>query len=91
MKKTALILIAAFLLLPMASFADEALYKSKCVACHGADGKKSAKVDLTSETVQAKADDELVKFLTTNGIHKAKVTDEAQAKTLVAFLRTFKK
>ena len=91
MKKTALSLVAAVLLLPFAAYADEALYKAKCVACHGADGKKNAKKDLSSAAVQSMTDDQLVKFLTTNGVHKSKVTSEADAKSVVKFLRTLKK
>lgn len=91
MKKTALFVIATLLILPVGAFADEAIYKAKCAACHGPDGKKSAKVDLTSDTVQAKADDELVKFLTTNGVHKSKVASEDDAKSVVKFIRSLKK
>ena len=91
MKKTALITIVCLLLVPMAGFADEALYKAKCVACHGADGKKSAKVDLTSAKVQDKTDDALVTFLTTNGVHKSKVASPDQAKSVVKFVRSLKK
>lgn len=90
MKKIALLLAVSMLLLPMASFADEALFKGKCVSCHGADGKKNAKKDLTSDAVQKLSDDELVKFLTTNAMHKSKV-DEASAKSVVKYIRTLKK
>lgn len=91
MKKTALITIVCLLLVPMAGLADEALYKAKCLACHGADGKKSAKVDLTSAKVQDKTDDALVTFLTTHAVHKAKVASPDQAKSVVKFVRSLKK
>ncbi|HEX9162854.1 MAG TPA: cytochrome c, partial [Thermoanaerobaculia bacterium] len=91
MKKVALLLAVCVLLLPISSFADEAIFKAKCVSCHGADGKKNVKKDLTSDAVQKLSDDELVKFLTTNAIHKSKVTSEADAKSVVKFLRTLKK
>ena len=91
MKKTAILVAVCMLLVPLASFADEALYKAKCVSCHGADGKKSAKVDLGSAKVQDKSDDELAKFLTSNPIHKSKVANEEQAKSVVKFVRTLKK
>lgn len=91
MRKTALIMIVCLLAAPMASFADEALYKGKCVACHGADGKKNAKKDLTSDAVQSKSDDQIVKFVTTHPVHKTKVTSPEQAQTVVKFLRTLKK
>ncbi len=91
MKKIALLLTVCVLLLPLAGYADEALYKAKCVACHGLDGKKNAKFDLTSERVQGLSDNDLVKFLTTNNIHKAKVGNDVDAKSVVNYLRTLKK
>ena len=91
MRKTALIMIACLLALPMASFADEALFKGKCVACHGADGKKNAKKDLSSDAVQSKPDADLVKFLTTHAVHKTKITSPEQAQSVVKHLRTLKK
>ncbi|MBK5260620.1 MAG: hypothetical protein JJE51_13595 [Thermoanaerobaculia bacterium] len=91
MKKVALIVAVCMLMVPFAAFADEALFTSKCVSCHGADGKKSAKVDLSSAKVQDQSDDDLVKFLTTNGIHKSKVADVEQAKSVVKFVRGLKK
>lgn len=86
------ILTIAFLL-PVAAFADDAatLYGAKCKACHGADGKKLAKADLTADVIQGKDDAKLVTFLMTEARHKAKVADEASAKQLVSFLRTLKK
>jgi mono/diheme cytochrome c family protein len=90
MKKIALLVAACVLLLPFSALADEALYKTKCVSCHGADGKKNVKKDLTSAAVQGKSDDDLVKFLTTNAIHKTKITAE-QAQSTVKYLRTLKK
>ena len=91
MKKIAILLTACVVLLPFSAFADEALYKAKCAACHGADGKKNAKKDLSSDLVQKMSDEELVKFLTTNAMHKSKVTSEDQAKSVVKFIRTLKK
>lgn len=87
------ILTIAILLLPAVSFADAAadLYAAKCKACHGPDGTKLAKADLTGAAIQAKDDATLVKYLMTDAKHKAKVPDEATAKTLVTFLRTLKK
>ncbi len=92
MKKltTVSILTIALLLLPAVSFAD-AVFDAKCKACHGADGKKLAKADLSGATIQAKDDATLVKFLMTDAKHKSKVADEATAKALVTFLRTLKK
>lgn len=93
MKKTTIsILIFALALVPIAAFADDAaaIFQTKCKACHGENGKKLAKADLASTTVQTKSDADLVKFLTTDAKHKTKVGDEATAKAIVAFLRTLK-
>lgn len=90
MKKIALLLAVTILMLPLAGFAED-LYATKCVACHGADGKKNAKKDLTSDAVQKLSDDELVKFLTTNAIHKSKVGTPDEAKEIVKAIRALKK
>jgi mono/diheme cytochrome c family protein len=93
MKKTALILIACVLLLPLSAYADEALYKAKCAMCHGADGKKLAKADLTSAAVQDKSDDDLTTFVATNPKHnfKSKGLNDDQIKGVVKFVRSLKK
>lgn len=88
MKKTAIALMLAMTMVPVTAFADAAAdYKAKCQMCHGADGKKSAKADLTKLD---KPEADLVKFLTSDAKHKTKVADEASAKALVAFLKTLK-
>lgn len=93
MKRTTVILIAAIAILsfPMAALADDGGFAAKCKMCHGADGRKLAKADLSSAAVQGKDDATLVKFLTTDSKHKTKVADAAAAKALVTFLRTLKK
>jgi mono/diheme cytochrome c family protein len=79
----------------------EAVYKAKCVACHGADGKgettvgKANKVrDLGSADVQRQSDDELAAIIG-NGKGKmpayGKSLKPEQIKELVAYLRTLKK
>ena len=79
----------------------EALYKTKCAACHGADGKgetaigKANKVrDLGSADVQKQSDDELAGIIG-NGKGKmpaySKSMKPEQIKDLVAFLRSLKK
>lgn len=93
MKKTTIaFLLLALVLMPVAAFANDAAatFDAKCKSCHGADGKKLAKADLTSQTIQAKADADLVKFLTSDAKHKSKVADEAAAKTLVTYLKSLK-
>ncbi len=86
-----------------AAFADStpdgaAVYKAKCVACHGADGKKVNKAlgvkDLTSADVQKKTDDELY-AVTANGkgkmpAYKGKLTD-GEIKALVVHIRDLAK
>lgn len=81
-----LVLLAAFTLPAMAED-GAAIFKTKCAACHGADGAKLAKANLTTV---AKSETEIVTFLTTNDKHKTKV-DEAGAKAVAAFVKTLKK
>jgi len=80
--------------------ASEALYKSKCAACHGADGtgsatgKKMGAHDFTTADVQGMSDAELATIIT-NGKNKmpkygASLKPE-DIKGLVAYIRTFKK
>lgn len=85
MKKTALIIMVVALLVPVSMFADgKATYEAKCKMCHGADGKKIAKADLS------KPEADLVKFVTTDAKHKSKVADEATAKEVVAYFKSLK-
>lgn len=79
----------------------EALYKTKCAACHGADGKgetaigKANKVrDLGSADVQKQSDEDIAEII---GKGKGKMPAYSkslkpeQIKDLVAFLRSLKK
>ena len=85
MKKTALLLVIAILLVPVSMFADgKTTFEAKCKMCHGASLEKKA-IDTT------KADADLVKFLTTDTKHKTRVADEATAKALVAYIKSIKK
>lgn len=89
MKKYAIPLLLTMMIVPVAAYADGAAdYKAKCQMCHGPDGKKNAKVDLT--VAAAKPEAELVKFLTTDSKHKSKIADEAAAKEIIKFLKTLK-
>ena len=92
--------VLAMLALPLASFAaDQAadLFKSKCAMCHGPDGKgkMAGTKDLGSAEVQKASDADLTATIT-NGkppkmpAYKGKLTDD-QIKSLVAYVRTFKK
>jgi len=80
--------------------ASEALYKSKCAACHGADGtgsatgKKMGAHDFTTVDVQGMSDAELSTIIT-NGKNKmpayGKSLKAEDIKGLVAYIRTLKK
>jgi len=93
MKKAILITMLLSLVFASAAFAAEdgaALFKAKCAACHGADGKKMAKADLSGTEVQKMADADLVKFIGENAKHnftKKGLTDD-QIKAVVTFLRS---
>jgi cytochrome c6 len=99
-----LLLCTAFGLLPLPAQAQtggDALYKSKCAGCHGADGKGQTAVgkadnirDLGSADVQSQSDDAIVGII---GNGKAKMPAYGkslkadQIKDLVAYIRTLKK
>jgi cytochrome c6 len=99
-----LLLCAAFGVLSLPAKAQtggDALYKTKCAGCHGADGKgettvgKANKVrDLGSADVQAQSDDVLAGII---GSGKGKMPaygkslKPEQIKDLVAYIRTLKK
>ena len=101
---TALVGLTALLFLGGAVRADnggEAMYKTKCAVCHGADGKgetgvgKANKIrDLGSADVQAQSDDALAGII---GGGKGKMPAYSkslkpeQIKDLVAYIRTLKK
>jgi cytochrome c6 len=79
----------------------EALYKTKCAACHGPDGKGETAIgkanklrDLASPDVQKQSDDELSGVIS-GGKGKmpayGKSLKPEQIKDLVTYIRTFKK
>lgn len=98
------IFAAAMFLTPTSSFADEAtekLYKTKCAACHGPDGKgetamgKANKLrDLGSADVQKQSDEELTTIITA-GKNKmpayGKSLSADQIKGLVGYVRSLAK
>jgi cytochrome c6 len=86
---------------PAAPPADAGLFKTKCAACHGPDGKaqtgigKAEKIpDLTSAEVQKQSDYELGSIIT-NGKGKmpayGKSLKPDQIKDLVSYIRTLAK
>jgi cytochrome c6 len=97
---TAIAIVFVLWLPAQAQNASDALYKSKCAACHGADGtgsatgKKMGAHDFTTADVQGMSDAELATIIT-NGKNKmpkygASLKPE-DIKGLVAYIRTFKK
>ena len=97
---TAIAIVFVLSLSAHAQNAADALYKSKCAACHGADGagsatgKKMGAHDFTTADVQGMSDAELAAIIT-NGKNKmpkygASLKPE-DIKGLVAYIRTFKK
>jgi cytochrome c6 len=102
MATVAYLALASLFALPARSQgAGEALYKTKCAACHGPDGKgettigKANKVrDLGSAEVQKQSDDE-VTVVISNGKGKmpayGKSLKADQVKDLVAYIRSLKK
>ena len=99
-----LLLWAAFGLLALPAQAQtggDALYKSKCAGCHGADGKGQTAVgkadnirDLGSADVQAQSDDAIAGIIS-GGKGKmpayGKSLKADQIKDLVTYIRTLKK
>lgn len=87
--------LAVVLALPVAGFAQgDALYKSKCAMCHGADGKKAAGHDLSSADVQKQSDADLAAIITGGKPPKMPASKSLSAddvKGLVTYIRTLKK
>jgi mono/diheme cytochrome c family protein len=97
---TAIAVVFVLSLSAQAQGASETLYKSKCAACHGADGTgssmgtKMGAHDLATAAVQGMSDAELTDIIT-NGKNKmpkygASLKPEG-IKGLVAYIRTLKK
>ena len=102
MMVTALLVAFPLLSAPaQAQTGGEALYKSKCAACHGADGKGQTTMgkannlkDLGSADVQKLSDDDIAGIIS-GGKGKmpayGKSLKPEQVKDLVAYIRTLKK
>ena len=92
---------AVVLSIPLTAGAQDAaaLFKSKCVACHGADGtgsamgKKLGAHDFTTAEVQKMSDAELTDIITNgkNKMPKYASLKPEEVKGLVAYIRTLKK
>src|SRR5580704_3219893 len=97
---TAIAVVFVLSLSAQAQSASETLYKSKCAACHGADGTGSAMGtkmgvhDFTSAAVQGMSDAGLTDIIT-NGKNKmpkyGATLKPEDIKGLVAYIRTLKK
>jgi mono/diheme cytochrome c family protein len=84
-----------FCLPSLAGAQSDAIYKSKCAMCHGADGKKAAGHDLSGPDVQKESDAELNAVITNGKLPKMpKYGDKLKPEEiqgLVAYIRTLKK
>ena len=93
--------LAVVLSLPLSVHAQDAstLFKSKCAACHGADGtgspmgKKMGAHDFTSADVQKMSDADLTDIITNgkNKMPKYGSLKPEEIQGLVAYIRTMKK
>jgi mono/diheme cytochrome c family protein len=104
MRKLALIIGLVLLATAAAAMADDdgaAIFKGKCVMCHGADGsgdtpmgKKVAAADLRSDPIQSKPDDAFAATIT-KGKNKMPAFEEKlspeQIKAVIAHIRSLKK
>lgn len=95
------VLLAGICVLSTAAKADvaagEATFKTKCAACHGADGKGKEAMktrDLGSADVQKQSDADLSKIISEGKPPKMpayKTLTPDQVKDLVAYIRSLKK
>ena len=96
---TALAVVLALPLSMHGQNASETIFKSKCAACHGADGtgsamgKKMGAHDFTTADVQKTSDAELTDTITNgkNKMPKYGSLKPEEIKGLVAHIRTLKK
>src|SRR5579883_2421384 len=93
-----IIAFALFLALPNLSWAQEDVYKTKCAACHGADGKPTAAgAKMGAPAVQKATEAELVDYIENGGPQKKamhafakKGVSAAEATKLAAYVKTLK-
>jgi mono/diheme cytochrome c family protein len=97
------IAVALFILVPSLSWAEDgaALYKTKCAACHGADGagKPAAKIpSLVSDDAKKMSDGDMTEMIANGGPSKkamhafaAKGMNADQVKAVVAAVRDLQK
>jgi len=90
----ALVVVLSLPLSAHAQNASEALYKSKCAMCHGADGAKAAGHDFSSAAFQKQSDADIAGTITNGKPPKMppyKSLTPEEVKGLVAHIRTLKK
>ncbi len=93
------IAVALFILIPNLSWAADdgaTIYKTKCAACHGADGagKPAAKIpSLVSDDLKKASDGDIAKSVAEKAKHPAGVKSLApdDVKAVVAYIRTLQK
>jgi len=92
------IAVALFVLMPSLSWADDGagLYKTKCAACHGADGtgKPAAKIpSLVGDDAKKKSDADLTGGISGTAKHPGPVKGLSadDAKAIVTYIRTLQK
>lgn len=93
------IAVALFILIPSLSWAGDdgaTLFKTKCAACHGADGagKPAAKIpSLIGDDAKKASDADLDKAITEKPKHAgvAKALTPDQVKMLVSYIRSIQK
>jgi cytochrome c len=96
--------VALFLILPNLSWAQEDIYKAKCVGCHGADGKGTAAGQkmgapaFSSDKVQKASGADLADFIENGGPQKkashafaTKGVSAADATKLAAYIKALGK
>src|SRR5215469_16444679 len=92
------IAVALFILIPNLSWAEDgaSLYKTKCAACHGADGagKPAAKIpSLTSDDMKKMSDADIEKAITEKPKHAgiAKALTPDQVKMIATYVKSMQK
>jgi|SRR5580658_68268 cytochrome c6 len=90
---TALVVVLSLPLSAHAQNASEALYKSKCAMCHGADGKKAAGHDFTGADFKKLSDADIAATITSGKPPKMpayKSLKPEEVSGLVAYIRSLK-
>jgi cytochrome c len=86
------IAVALFILIPNLAWAEDgaALYKSKCAACHGADG--AGKPAMKAPAVAGKAEADVIKGIAESAKHPAPVKGLAadDAKAIATYVKGLK-